>query len=224
MVLSIYVGLGITVVVGFMHFGLIDPLHNDLDISVIFLLVSTLTMILAVLGLRMVTSIPITLQANWILRITQLRPAVDYHQAVRFSWLALAVVPVVLLSATAFFKAFSLQVSGHLIFLLLLGVVLTEVCLLGFQKIPFACSYLPGKANLHFVFWIFLFVFLRVLAKAASSEGRMLHDPQAAIKFLLLLTLAAAALRKINLDRAGKMEELQFEETSEVEIISLRLN
>jgi hypothetical protein len=224
MVLSMYVGLGITVVVGFMHFGFVDPSHNDLDISVIFLLVSTLTMILAVLGLRMVTSIPISLQANWILRITQLRPALDYHRAVRFSWLALAVVPVVLLSATAFFKAFWLQVSGHLLLLLLLGVVLTEVCLLGFQKIPFACSYLPGKANLHFVFWIFLFVFLRVLAKAASSEGRMLHDPQAAIKFLLILTLAAVVLRRLNLARANKMEQLQFEEASEAEIISLRLN
>jgi hypothetical protein len=181
-------------------------------------------MILAVLGLRMVASIPISLPANWILRVTQHRPALDYHLAVRFAWLALAVTPVLLLSSILFAQASSIEVFGHLALLLLLGIVLVELCLLGFQKIPFACSYLPGKANLHFVFWIFLLIFLQLLAKAALSESRMLHDPLETLKVLLLLAAAAAALWRIDLARAHKTEELLFEESAEPEIVSLKLH
>jgi len=31
-----------------------------------------------------------------------------------------------------------------------------EVLVRGVGKVPFACSYLPGKANIHIAFWVSL--------------------------------------------------------------------
>lgn len=223
MILSIYVGLGVTAVVGLVHLGFTAVPHANAKISIVGLLITTLTMILAVIGLRMVAAIPILLPANWIIRTTQHRPALDYHRAVRFSWIALAVVPVLLLSSVILFRASMLEVLEHLLLLLLLGIILVELCLLGFRKIPFACSYLPGKANLHFVFWIVLLIFLRLLAEATLSESRILQDPLAATELLLVLTAIATALWRFNLARAHKLEHLLFDESSEPDLVTLKL-
>lgn len=225
MILSVYFGLGLTIVIGFLHTGLAGTLHAPSGVNVAFLLASTLTMILAVLALRIVATIPISLPANWILRVTQLRPACHYQEAVRISWLALAVIPVLFASSVAFLSSSSwLQVSGHLLLLFLLGIVLTELCLFSFQKIPFACSYLPGKANLHFVFWVLLLIFLRLLLETARYEVRALQHLQSLAGLLLVLGGLAFAIWKRNTARAGETESLLFEEAAEIEIISLKLN
>jgi hypothetical protein len=40
----------------------------------------------------------------------------------------------------------------HLILLGLFGVMVAELCLQGDQKIPFTCSWLPGKSKFHIAF------------------------------------------------------------------------
>ena len=96
MILSFYLGIGITIVVGYVKTALRGFGSARETISSSFLFASILMMILTVLALRVVASIPISLAANWIIRITQIRSAPDYQKAVRFSWLALAVLAPVL--------------------------------------------------------------------------------------------------------------------------------
>ena len=64
------------------------PLNAD------FLIATFMMMTLAVAGLRSVFSLPISLTANWILRLTQLRPSEKYVAATRKSLLLLAAIPV----------------------------------------------------------------------------------------------------------------------------------
>jgi hypothetical protein len=62
--------------------------------------ISTLMMTsLAVLGLRSVFALPISLKANWVLRVTQLRPTASYIAATRSTLLLLSVVPMLAISA-----------------------------------------------------------------------------------------------------------------------------
>jgi hypothetical protein len=225
MILSFYLGIGLAIVVGYTRTAFAGRTSAKPEISITFLFVSILMMILTILAIRVVASIPISLRANWILRITQVRPALHYRRAVRFSWLVLGVVPVLLIVAGAFLAAYPrVQVLGHLVTMLLLGMLLIEVCLYAFQKIPFACSYQPGKANIHFVFWASLIFFLFLLQKAANFESRMLSDILTGILMILFLAIVAAGVRLLSEVGKGPAEELLFEEETAAEIIALKLN
>ena len=225
MILSFYLGIGLAVVVGYIETPVRGPASAKIGISVAFLFVSILMMILTILAIRVVASIPISLPANWIIRVTQVRPTHHYHRAVRFSWLALGVTPVLLVLAGSFLAPYPWpQVVRHLVTMLFLGMLVVELCLYTFQKIPFTCSYLPGKANIHFAFWTCLFLFLYLFDEAAKFEGRMLNHPRSSVFMILFLAAAAAGLQWLAKTRMNPADEVMFEEEYPVEIISLKLN
>ena len=245
MILSFYLGIGLTIILGFIHTKFVigvparPPGTHALSgaipaqllstpdhvISTTFLLASILTASLTILALRVVIAIPITLKANWIFRATQVRPAYGYHRAVRTSLLFLGVAPVLLALSTAFFSHYPpRQIAAHLIAMALLGALIVELCLFTFQKISFACSYLPGKANLHFVFWVALLASMNWLKQAASFEGRMLSNTHDFALMAAILAAAAFAMHLITSTRARQTEQLIFEEDALPDIVSLKLN
>ncbi|HEY6407488.1 MAG TPA: hypothetical protein VIY29_08475, partial [Ktedonobacteraceae bacterium] len=116
MILSFYLGIGLAIVIGYSQtrFAGLVPVKGG--VSTTFLLASILMMILTVLAIRVVASIPISLPANWIFRVTEVRPAHLYQRAVRFSWLALGVTPILLILSVAFLASYPWpQVLGHLV-------------------------------------------------------------------------------------------------------------
>ncbi len=88
MILSFYLGIGITIVVGYVKATNRGLGSTRGTISNSFLFASILMMVLTVLALRVVASIPVSLSANWIIRVTQVRSARDYQRAIRCSWLS----------------------------------------------------------------------------------------------------------------------------------------
>jgi hypothetical protein len=114
---------------------------------------SVILMVLVVVGTRVVFAIPVDLRANWVFRITGPRSAPETVRAARRPLLLLAVVPVWLGSAAVSIVLWpSWQSVGHVITLGVVGLILAELCLIRFYRIPFACSYLPGKSRVHIVF------------------------------------------------------------------------
>ena len=224
MILSFYLGIGLAIVLSYIKTPSAGAASAKPGISITFLLASILTMVLTILAIRVVASIPISLRANWILRVTQVRPARQYQRAVRFSWLTLGVAPILFLLAGSFLAAYPwVQVLGHLVTMLFLGIVLVELCLYAFQKIPFTCSYQPGKANIHFVFWVSLVFFLLLLQKAADFEVRMLHGLHSFVLLILFLAVVAAGIRWFTELGTNHDDELLFEEETAPEIIALKL-
>src|SRR6185312_6514207 len=102
----------------------------------------------AVFGLRSILSLPISLTANWVWQLTELRPTGQYVAATRWSLLVFAVFPVWIVSALLSlpFRPWH-HVAVHLVVLALVGWMFAEVGLIGFYKVPFTCSYLPGKVH-----------------------------------------------------------------------------
>jgi hypothetical protein len=224
MILSFYLGIGLAIVVGYSRTRFAGTAIGKTGISSTLLLGSTLMIIFTVVAIRVVASIPISLPANWIVRVTQVRPAHHYMRAVRFSWIALGVVPVLLVLTALFLTGDPWrQVLGHLIAILSLGILLVEVCLRTFRKVPFTCSYLPGKANIHFVFWACLLASIRGLKEAASLEGQMLTHRSTFALMILALAIAMCGLRFFNEVQAKSTDELLFEEEYDPEIVSLKL-
>ena len=79
----------------------------------------------------------------------------------------------------------------HALYCLLLCLLLMEGLLLRFFKIPFTCSYLPGKANLK-VMWPFYWAGFSLYAFAtAALEAWLWRAPG---RFAVLVCVAVAAL------------------------------
>jgi hypothetical protein len=224
-VLSFYLGIGIAIVAAYVKSTQAGLRSSATTIGSPFLLTSILLMILAVLALRIVASIPTSLPANWIIRITQIRPAADYVKGVRFAWLALGVSPALLLIAIFLLDTQPLSPSlGHFGLMIAFGLLLVELSLYRFVKFPFTCSYLPGKAQGHFVFWAGLMFFLHLLNDAAIFESRMLTHALGSILMMVALVSIAAAVRWVNESGAAPAQELLFEEEDPPVITALKLS
>jgi hypothetical protein len=105
-----------------------------------------------------------------------------------------------------------------------LGILLVEVCLYSFPKIPFTCSYLPGKAGIHFAFWVCVMFLIRLLHEAAELEGRLLPGLLGSVLMSVMVALAAIGMRRLRASCAASTEELLFEEAYPAEVTSLGLN
>jgi uncharacterized membrane protein len=91
-------------------------------VDVAFLVGSTWAVCFAVLGVRLVISMPHMLRANWIFHMTEARNVPEYLSAIRRSFFVIALAPVWLLLAILFlFRWPTLPVAGHLLVLGLLG-------------------------------------------------------------------------------------------------------
>jgi len=189
-----------------------------------FLMSSFMMMTFAVFGLRSVFALPISLTANWVLRTTQLRPSQVYIAATRGALLLFAVVPAWLLAGvlSLSFRPAS-HVADHLLILALLGWILSELCLIGFYKVPFTCSYLPGKSNIQLVFWAFFIVCLPLAVWLSSAEHDALNQPFKFAGFAIVFFGIAFGLFDYNRFHA-KSAVLYFEEIPEEVITTLGLN
>src|SRR6185436_20089874 len=65
---------------------------------------------------------------------------------------------------------------AHIILLALISLILTEITLLGIQKIPFTCSYQPGKSNFHLSFWAWAGLAFALFMKGIEFETQALQD------------------------------------------------
>jgi hypothetical protein len=216
--LSIVFALALALVHGELSAPALRPLSTDFLISTIGM------MALAVIGLRNVFPLPISLNANWILRVTQLCPSQKYLAATRRFMLLFGVLPVWLVTAglSLSFRPWH-QVVEHLAVLALLGWVFVEISLVGFYKVPFTCSYLPGKTNIQFAFWGFVVVLLVLALSFAPIEMQAFSDPVGYASLLSVFAVAACGLLAFNRHRA-RSAVLYFEELPDQLITTLGLS
>jgi hypothetical protein len=188
-----------------------------------FLISTIMMMIFATMGLRSVISLPISLTANWVLRTTQVSPSYKYVAATKRSMLVLAVAPVWIISALLAIplRPYS-QVAGHMGVLALVGYILAEINLIGFYKVPFTCSYLPGKSNIQFVFWGSLVAVVAIVIPLIVQEWHALQDTFHLSCMLAILAGIAVVLWAFN-RHCAKSAVIYFEELPDEGIQTLGL-
>ena len=186
---------------------------------------SILLLCVAVAGIRLIFSIPISLRANWIFRMTELLEVSAYVAAARRSLIAMSVLPIWLVVAIVLLMVWPLRLAAeHLLALAMFGGCLVEFSLLGFQKVPFTCSYLPGKTNVHIVFWASVLLAIPFAYEIANLEQRLLLSLSGYIALLLLLSVAWAAARRRTKSQVAAATQLKFEDVSDPEIFGLKLD
>lgn len=230
LIFSFYSGIGFAILILFLKTSFAQRLSasaNDLwhHVSVPLLVSSFVMMCFWVLGIRVVFAMPLELRANWIFRISPLRGARRSLGASRRTMYVLALAPILAASAAVFLSLWPWRPAAeHLTTLGLLGFTLIELCLYRFQKIPFTCSYLPGKSNVHITFWLCLMLGLNITYRGAEFERRALSD-ESRYSWLFAILCIAAVCARWRTERASLAQsEIQFEETSSPPIAGLGLH
>ena len=197
-----------------------DPLSIPLLASTIVL------MGFWVVGARVVFALPLDLRANWVFRSMPFAAGPRCLGARRRALFAISVAPAWALSATVLFALWPWRAAtAHLAVLAFLGIILAEFSFDGIQRIPFTCSYLPGKSNLYLTFWIWLFVLLMGLIGAVVNEREAFASPVATTSVLAVLgTAALFCILRNNRLADPASAELRFEEIPPDQLVSLDLS
>ena len=178
------------------------------------------------LGTRTVFSLPLDLRANWAFRVTPVPGGASCLSAVRRALLVLSVAPVWAATAAVLLWFWRWgPAAEHLLVIGLLGSIVADLSLKGFRKVPFTCSYLPGKSKVHMVFWFGIIPLLAAVNEAVALEQRAMASRLSYWVMAAILGAAAFAARRVsNMSANQNVPEIQFEESAYDELVGLGLN
>ena len=230
MIFAFYMGFGLACAILFLNVPpeIAGPSSgNPGPLPSVPLLASTIVMMGSwVVGARVVFSLPLDLRANWVFRVMPFRAGRQCLSARRRALFALSVVPAWLISAAVLFALCPWKAAAiHLALLGCLATFLAEFSFGGAQKIPFTCSYLPGRSNLHVTFWLWIYVILAGTVSCAVKEREMLENPVASAAVLVGLGIAALfTILRNNCLASPSQAELRFEEEPPDRLLTLDLS
>jgi CubicO group peptidase (beta-lactamase class C family) len=232
LMIAFYLGIGFAATILFPKWQVMRELAQDsaagrnAGVSLPLLGSTVLLMGLCVVGTRVAFNLPIDLRANWIFRITPMPEGPDCLKARRRAFYALAVAPIWAGSTALSFSIWPWQAAAeHSLVLALLGTILAEVGLRGVQKIPFTCSYLPGKSNFHMSFLLCTGAVLSLIAKTVQLERRTFDDISSYAALVAILSVLGISVWWRNTVLARSPEGgLQFEEAADPVFFELNLH
>jgi hypothetical protein len=145
-------------------------------------------------GMRVIFILPAELPANWIFQVTATAPGETYLGGVRKAMLLLGVAPLAVgfLPVTVAWWGWA-AAAKHLLFFTAVSWMLAELLTLRFPKIPFTCAYMPGRANIIFLWTAFALAFLMFAYTLAGYERSLLGSPAKFAEFLIYAAVFAAA-------------------------------
>ena len=233
MIFAFYLGVGLAFAMLFMNAPRelsgptagkpLDPWHEP----TVPMLAATIAMMgFCVVGARVVFSLPLDLRANWIFRVMPFRAGPQCLRARRRALFALSVAPAWAISATLLFALWPWRPAAlHLAALACFGIILAELSFSGVQKIPFTCSYLPGRSHIHITFLFWIYMLLTGIIGAAIGELQALERPAVFGSVLAVLgTCALIALLRNNWQARPSQAELRFEEEPPDRLLTLDLS
>ena len=194
---ALYAGLGLAVVV-----SSILPLALQRGLAAfakphIAILAAPLVMIfMGLVGMRIAFAIPVAVKANWIVR---LREPADTHAAIDGVFSALAaggVAPFAALGALGALALWGVRVAAvHLVVCSLLGWLLAELLVVRLCKVPFTCTYMPGRSRVKTMWPLYAMAFTTFTYSMADLELQMLRRPGVFIGFVAIVTAGALLTR-----------------------------
>jgi hypothetical protein len=187
--------------------------------------VSLVLLTFAVVGARAVFTLPLALRANWIFRITAVQQPAEYFAAVRKALFGLTAAPVWIAAAVYYFAVWPGRLAvEHLIAVGVAGILLVDLSLYRFRKIPFACSYLPGAANLKVKLGVYVGAFILITGLGTTAEFAALQSVRGFAVFLTALLMPAAwAWRRRAEFAASPESDIQFDDVPPVDVVTLGL-
>ena len=155
---------------------------------------------LVLVGIRLVAAIPVEPKANWAFRAAEPIERPHAVDGVRDAMHRAVVVPTTLLALVEGQLLWGfIPALCHALFCWALGRLLVEILLMSLHKIPFTCSYLPGRARLRTMWPFYLMAFTTYCYTMAGLELVLLRTPTRLVAFSAFLFVAgqvAAMVRR----------------------------
>ncbi len=178
--------------------------------------------VLMILALRYLFSLPVTLQANWMFQTADQEGRDAWLAAVQRFVIACGIVPVYLASLPA-----TIAILGWLRALAVtaLGVLVALLCFerlfRNWRKLPFTCSYLPGKEMV----WLLLFRSSVAMIYFAAIPPMLLSASGELASFLALFTALVLLWRRWRGKRIAQWTEnsVLWEESLEADVMALHI-
>lgn len=219
MILTGYAGLGFAIVLTGL-IGMRSLIEPSRFVIAGFVYFHIIVLLLLLIGTRHLFSIPAELKANWIFQITEGEG--------RLMWLR-AVDQFVLFWGAALMLVIPLPLEYWLIgwrgaaetgLFVVLGLLVYEWSFSSWEKLPFTCSYLPGKTPI----WIILAFFGLIGGIALVHALLMAILFRAVVLAMVLAALFAVLTHFHRMRRKGWPElRLKYEEVPEPAVRELRL-
>jgi hypothetical protein len=202
-----------------------EPFDRRHRALILTLLWAPMTMVfLAIPAIRLALSVPLDLKANWIFRMTEdvAGRAEVVAANVRVVLVLAVALPIALLAPV---QAWVLGTSALRVVAVeaMIGWLLVEWLMADWRRIPFTCSYVPGKGFVpHMVVKGFAsYVFFTVASTLVLHLA--LAAPQVALVLALILGAAATVLG-IWRARNARLTSLNFEDELPTDVTTLQLN
>jgi hypothetical protein len=176
-------------------------------------------------GMRFVFTLPAELRANWVFQLSEADGRRECLSGVRKAMFSIGVLPIFasLLPVYIFLWGWA-AAFFHTFFDVALSLLLIELLLLKFHKIPFTCSYLPGKANITALWFVYWLGFATYAYSMASLEAWILQSGIRMACFYVLGTLAVASAVYYRNRRLDEGFNLVFEDEMEPVVRTLDLS
>ncbi len=160
---GVSVGLLATIAVRAGRIGISQEGLRSVPFLIVFFVVS---------GFRAAFQFPAELASNWLFRITEANWGETSRSATRKRVLISGVVPALLLLLPLEIWGWGWQAGLlHSAFQFASGALLIEVLFWSFGKVPFTCSYFPGKFNLALLGGLYLYGFTNYSFRMADLES-----------------------------------------------------
>ena len=178
----------------------------------------------AVTGLRAAFNFPAELRANWIFQVAESEENSPQLRAVRKWVVVMALAPLSLLLAP-----WEIYVRGwwlgpvYLSFAFVLALLMLGLLLVWFRKIPFTCSYFPGKTSMAATALIYLIAFTTYGWTMTRLEDRLIHQPAGLALFYAFGLLSSFGLSLLEKRELGIDGVLIYEDQPEPVVRSLEL-
>ncbi len=177
-----------------------------------------------VIGVRGNVNIPVSLQANWVFQLTENPSQKHYYYGVKKGIFFLNLIPIYAgLFLLHLFLWDGLSASYHCMYGLTISFLMIEIMFFSYSKIPFACSYLPGKGKLQLYWLIYIAVFFVYLGFFTLIEKLLLETPRYFTLFygivVLIVIVAKLYQNKFIYNKLG----IKYEEIPEPVLTSLDL-
>jgi len=174
------------------------------------------------LGIRSLANVPASLGANWVFQITERAPRRHYFSAFKKAVFLETLLPLFALMFILYSYLWGWKTALlHASYCLAASVLLTEVLFLRYPKIPFTCTFVPGKAKVHVYGLPYVIGFIVYTSFLSSYEKYLFSFPRYFPNYFVACVLLFALMRLYQHFSFYRRHPIVFHEEPEPVMISL---
>ena len=174
------------------------------------------------LGIKKIIDVPVSLESNWVFQLTEIENSRQYKAGVRKGIIAVILAPLFIILFLLYFYLWGIQASVyHCLFGLFISLLLMEIFFYKYHKIPFTCSFLPGKEKLH-IYWIpYMFLLGFYFFALTKIESLLFLSHLRFFLFYAGVTVIISGLRFYQDRSFYKHIHLKYEEEPELVMVGM---